>query len=235
MWPQHWTPSQKLNRPVFVFFQENAGNMAYRLPFLKSLIRALDCSAFILSYRGYGNSEGTPSEAGIQRDAETAMNHLLSRADIDPSKIIVMGRSLGGAVAIYTATKYKDSIRGMLIENTFSSLEDAAPHALPILRPLVGPGKPCNFLLRNKWYNDRRVRQLQDMPIMFLSSLADEMLHPGQMKALYLSYGRPPWRFVPFEGARHMDCYETHAASYWSAVQEFVASLFPELSKQGDG
>ena len=101
----------------------------------------------------------------------------------------------------------------------FLQEETAADH-IPLLHLLVGPGRAFNFLIRNKWYSDKRVHELKDLPVLFLSSLADEMLHPGQMQKLYLSHAAPPWSFTPFEGARHMDCYETHAPLYWSAVQE---------------
>lgn len=204
MWPNHWTPADRKRRPVLIFFHENAGNMAYRLPFLKSLVRVLDCSAFILSYRGYGRSEGHPTEAGIQLDADTAIAHLLSRSDIDPERLVLMGRSLGGAVAIYAATRFKANIRGLIIENTFTNMEDTAAHTMAFLRPIIGPGRPCNWLLRNKWPNDKRIQELKNMPILFLSSLADEMLHPGQMLSLYLSHASAPWSFVPFEGGRQV-------------------------------
>lgn len=236
LWPSHWGPTRRPAHPVIVFFQENAGNMALRLPFLKALVRVLDCSAFILSYRGYGLSDGKPFERGLQLDADAAMAYLAGRSDIGGKQIVLMGRSLGGAVAIYAATQHKKDIRGLIVENTFTSLEDTVPNHMPFLRPLIGPGKPCNWLLRNKWPSDQRIKGLTDLPVLFLSSLADEMLHPGQMQALYLTHAAPPWSFVPFEGARHMDCYETHAPLYWPAVQEFIDRLFPEHNPDsGDG
>jgi abhydrolase domain-containing protein 13 len=235
MWPSHWKAEDRKRRPVLIFFQENAGNMAYRLPFLKSLIRVLDCSAFILSYRGYGRSEGSPTEMGLQMDADTAIAHVLQREDIDAKNIVLMGRSLGGAVAIYAGTRHKSKIRGIIIENTFTSIEETVPNMMGFLRPLIGPGKPCNWLVRNKWYSNKRIENLKDVPMLFLSSLADEMLHPGQMLTLYLSHAAPPWSFVPFEGARHMDCFETHAPLYWPAVQEFMGRLFPENSENPRG
>lgn len=143
-----------------------------------------------------------------------------------------MGRSLGGAVAIYAATQYKSHICGLIVENTFSNLEEAAPHAMPMLRPLIGPGRPCNWLLRNKWYSNQRLKELKDLPILFLSSLADEMLHPSQMHSLYLTHGQSPWQFIPFEGAGHMDCYETHAPHYWPALRDFVDLLFDDINEK---
>lgn len=92
-----------------------AGNMALRLHFIKYMTQILDCSVFILSYRGYGLSGGVPSERGLQLDAEAAIEALLSRNDVDPNKIVVFGRSLGGAVAIYTASKHKEKIKGLIV------------------------------------------------------------------------------------------------------------------------
>ena len=116
----------------------------------------------------------------------------------------------------------------MQVENTFTNLEEVAGHALPFLRPLVGPGKPCNWLLRNKWYSNQRLFELTSLPILFLSSLADEVLPAIHMQVLYSIHGCSPWSFVPFEGARHMDCYESHAPMYWQAIIEYFDRLFPE-------
>ena len=226
MWPQQWSAEDRRKHPCIIFFQENAGNMSYRLPFLKALVNVLKCSAFILSYRGYGLSEGHPTEQGLQIDADTAIRHLLTRSDIDPQKIVIFGRSLGGAVAIYAATKHKNDIKGLIVENTFTNIEETAGHAMPFLRPLVGRGRPCNWLVRNKWPSDRRIRELKDLPVLFLSSLADEMLHPGDMMTLYLQHGAAPWSFIPFENARHMDCFMTHAPLYWQAIQGYMDRLF---------
>jgi fermentation-respiration switch protein FrsA (DUF1100 family) len=92
-----------------------AGNMAFRLHFIKALARVLDCSVFITSYRGYGRSSGSPSEAGLKLDADAALRHLVLRSDIDPSKLVLFGRSLGGAVAIYAAGKHKHRIKGLIV------------------------------------------------------------------------------------------------------------------------
>ena len=141
--------------PVVLFFQENAGNMAMRLPFLRALIRALGCAVLAPSYRGYGLSEGAPSEAGLRLDAQAAVDHAFSRADLDPARVALFGRSLGGAVALATAAANRErGLAGVVVENTFLSIEAVAPALLPVLRPFLGPGKPLGRLLRSKWRND---------------------------------------------------------------------------------
>jgi fermentation-respiration switch protein FrsA (DUF1100 family) len=93
--------------PTFLVFHANAGNMGMRLPQLELMYKKLECNIFIISYRGYGESTGTPTEQGIEIDAETAMEHLLARTDIDRSLIFLHGTSLGGAVAVSILSKPK--------------------------------------------------------------------------------------------------------------------------------
>lgn len=227
MFPPHWGEAERRSRPTVMFFQENAGNMAFRLPFLQALVRKLNMSAFIFSYRGYGLSEGTPSEQGLQLDAEAAMEHVLRRPDIDTTQVVLFGRSLGGAVAAYASQRYPLNVSGLILENTFTRVVDIVPHTLPFLRPLVGPGKPFNFLVRNHWDTRTRMQSLTDLPTLFLSSLRDEMLPPEQMRELYEVHPEDPWTIVYFEDGRHLDTYDTSEAQYWGAVQGFLSTLGP--------
>jgi fermentation-respiration switch protein FrsA (DUF1100 family) len=235
MWPREWGNHPLSHRPVVVFFQENAGNMSFRLPFLKELTRALNCSAFALSYRGYGISKGSPSEKGLRIDAMAALHWLQQRGDTGP--VIVMGRSLGGAVALRaasdcilaskitttsTTTNNNIELKGLIIENTFSTMAATVGHIMPFLSPLIGPGKFGNFLLRNKWDNVESAKELTNFPILWLSSLQDEMLPPVHMSELFSLHPKEPWKFVTFENGRHIDTYESHAAQYWPIVKGFV-------------
>lgn len=105
------------------------------------------------SYRGYGPSKGSPTEAGLKLDAEAVMELCSQFEDIDRSRIFVFGRSLGGAVAIDIVSKHQDKvdirlhnasgertlvqIAGLIVENTFTSIADMVPCVLPFLRPLM--------------------------------------------------------------------------------------------------
>lgn len=220
--------------------------MSFRLPFLKALTRALNCSAFALSYRGYGISKGSPSEKGLRIDAMAALQWLQRRGDTGP--IFVMGRSLGGAVALRSAAdctlaskatttgsntnNNNIELKGLIIENTFSTMAATVGHVMPFLSPIIGPGKFGNFLLRNRWDNVESARELTNFPILWLSSLQDEMLPPVHMSELYSLHPREPWKFVTFENGRHIDTYESHAAQYWPIVKEFVDA---QLSSSNGG
>ena len=88
------------NCPTIIYFHANAGNMGLRMDIIQLFYRALSANIFIISYRGYGNSTGTPDEDGLILDAEAAMEYITQRDDINQSKLFAFGQSLGGAVTI---------------------------------------------------------------------------------------------------------------------------------------
>ena len=85
-----------------------------------------------MAYRGYGDSEGTPSEEGLKLDAEATLEYALSRGDINKDKIIIFGISLGGAVAIQLCMG-NSKVQGMIVENTFTSIADMVDHLMPLV------------------------------------------------------------------------------------------------------
>ncbi len=111
-------------RAVILYAHGNAGNLTHRLPVLQVLQQQLHCTVFIFDYRGYGRSKGKPTVKGILTDARAARAEAAKRAHITPSSLVLMGRSLGGAVAVQLATE--SAPRGLILESTFSSLRDVA-------------------------------------------------------------------------------------------------------------
>ncbi|TQD83836.1 hypothetical protein C1H46_030596 [Malus baccata] len=92
--------------PTLLFFQENAGNIAHRLEMVRIMLQQLQCNVFMLSYRGYGASEGYPSQHGIIKDAQVALDHLSQRTDIDTSRIVLQQLE-----ARFEESLYKDPLR----------------------------------------------------------------------------------------------------------------------------
>lgn len=114
--------------PTMIFFHGNAGNMGQRLSNVSGFYHKLNVNVLMVEYRGYGLSEGTPSERGLYIDAQCAIDYILERTDVDTSRIILFGRSLGGAVAIDLASRleYRNKIWALVVENTFTSIPDMA-------------------------------------------------------------------------------------------------------------
>ena len=91
-------PAKAPPRATVIFCHGNAGNISHRLDIIR-MLNSLGLNIFIFDYRGYGRSRGWPTEKGTYLDLEAAHEYVLNRDDIDKEKIIVYGKSLGGAVA----------------------------------------------------------------------------------------------------------------------------------------
>lgn len=107
----------------------NAGNLSDRLDLIM-IFHKLNMDVFIFDYRGYGDSTGKPSEVGTYRDALAAWKYLTGVKGVSPESILVYGRSLGGAVAVWLAAEVKAS--ALVLEATFTSAVDMAKERFPI-------------------------------------------------------------------------------------------------------
>ena len=117
-----------------VFCHGNAGNIGHRLEKI-SMLYNLGLNVFIFDYRGYGKSEGAPSEAGLYKDANAAYDYLMRELKIGKDNIILYGESIGGAVAVDLAQKVNP--RALITEETFTSIKDMARIAYPFIPPFV--------------------------------------------------------------------------------------------------
>lgn len=151
-------------------FHGNAGNIGHRLPIARMLIAASGCNVFMLEYRGYGISTGQPDEAGLNIDAQTALDYLRDRAETRHHKIVVYGQSLGGAVAIRLVAKNqgRGDISGLILENTFLSMRKLIPSIMP-------PAKYLAYLCHQVWPSDSLIPAVK-VPTLFLSGLQDEIV-----------------------------------------------------------
>lgn len=116
-------------RGTLLFFHGNAGNIAHRLSSIE-IFRDLGLEVVIFDYRGYGRSEGRPSEAGLHRDAEAAVQWILEEHRVRPENLVLFGRSLGGPLAAHAAGR--TSPGGLILESTFTSAPDLAGDLYPI-------------------------------------------------------------------------------------------------------
>ncbi|KAG8376191.1 hypothetical protein BUALT_Bualt09G0037500 [Buddleja alternifolia] len=198
------------------------------------LVYRLQCNVFMLSYRGYGASEGSPSQHGITKDAQAALDHLVQRTDIDTSRIVVFGRSLGGAVGSVLTKSNPDKVAGLILENTFTSILDMAGVLLPFLKWFIGKSSSkgprlLNFVVRSPWSTIDIVGEIKQ-PILFLSGLQDEMVPPVHMEMLYAKAAAHNGQcsFVEFPTGMHMDTWLSGGDRYWNTVQEFLEKTAPE-------
>jgi abhydrolase domain-containing protein 13 len=175
-------PNVALRKNITVLmFHGNAGNVGHRLPIGKFLSESLGCNVFMLEYRGYGLSTGTPDERGLAIDAQTALDYIRARSELRDTKLVIYGQSLGGAVAIRLLedNQKEGDIAGVILENTFTSIRKLIPTAFP-------PAKYISRLCHQLWPSDETLARITtDIPILFLSGLKDEIVPAHMMKTLY--------------------------------------------------
>ncbi|KAJ2935289.1 hypothetical protein H1R20_g1806, partial [Candolleomyces eurysporus] len=188
------------SRPTVIMFHGNGGNHGHRLPLAKIFYMRMRCNVFMLSYRGYGLSEGSPSEKGIVHRLPrppfwvsvclcahwtcTALNYVLQHPVLAKTFIILYGQSIGGAVSIDLASKNPTKISALILENTFTSLPNLVPHALPVLGPV-------SFLCHQKWDSINKIPLIPaTTPMLMLSGMEDEIVPKEHMRALWEAVAR---------------------------------------------
>jgi fermentation-respiration switch protein FrsA (DUF1100 family) len=193
---------------ALLYLHGNAGNASHRLPAARD-IADLGVNVLLLDYRGYGLSEGQPSEAGVYVDAETALNYLNDQGYRD-GQVIVFGRSLGGAVAIDLASKR--SVGGLLLCSTFSSGADMARAiGLGWLAPLMS----------GRFDSLSKISAI-DVPLLAMHGTDDEVVPHGLGRRLFDAApdGRKQWLDLP--GAGHNDVMQAGADRFWPAVRSYL-------------
>ena len=200
---------------TLLFCHGNAGNLTHRMSSILSFHK-LGLSVFIFDYRGYGKSEGVPSERGTYADVEGAWAYLCEEKKIAPPQIIVFGRSLGGAMATYIA--HKEKPRALVVESTFTSVPDVAAQVYPWI--------PVRLLVRIKYPNKDRIGQIQ-CPVMIIHSPQDEVIPYSHGERLF-ELAVEPKKFLPILGG-HGDGFVVSKEKYRQGWSEFLSSI------QGEG
>ncbi|WP_417385540.1 alpha/beta hydrolase [Gimesia sp.] len=207
-----WYLGHPKPRAVALFCHGNAGNIVSRGETLKILQERHGLAVMTFDYRGYGKSEGKPSERGILQDARAARAWLASRAGVEETEIVLMGRSLGGAVAVDLAAE--DGARGLVLASTFSSLPDAAAYHVPWIFPSLNMTQRLNSAGKIGNYSG---------PLLQSHGDKDQLIPIELGRKLFDAAGGPK-RFIVIPGAGHND---PQPEEYRRIFDEFIASLPP--------
>lgn len=199
---------------TLLWLHGNAGNISNRVDNIAEIHDALGVNVFIFDYRGYGRSEGTPSEKGTYLDAAAALEYLTSRGDVDPERLVLFGRSLGCAVAAELASQ--TGVQGVVLESPFTSIQAMAKRVYPFL-PGIGS------FVRTRYDTLSKMASI-GAPVMVLHGDRDEIA-PFDMGQEVFEAASSPKRFYRIEGAGHNDTYAVGGAPYYSALGEFLDSL----------
>lgn len=196
---------------VLLFFHGNAGNISHRLERVRLLVDALGLDVVLLDYRGYGESEGTPSEAGLYADG-LALYQLAIDRGFRPEQVVLFGESLGSAVAIETALHRP--CRAVILETPFLSVPALARRYYPWVPP---------FLIRTRFDNERKIPRLK-IPKLIVAAERDEIVPPEHARKLFELAALPKELYV-IPGATHNDTYLVGGRAYIEAWKRFLDGI----------
>lgn len=204
-----WFIPSKAASGVILFCHGNAGNISHRLESIQ-IFHRLGLDVFIFDYRGYGLSEGKPSEIGTYRDAEAVWQYLVEERQVSPNRIVFFGRSLGGAVAAWLAHRHTPG--ALILESTFTSIPDIGARLYPYL--------PVRLLSRFK-YNTVEYLDEVDCPVLIIHSREDEIMPFSHGQRLF-ERAMEPKEFLEISGS-HNEGFITSGKRYEDGLNAYIS------------
>ncbi len=207
-----WLPAPGADRAI-LFLHGNAGNASHRLPNAGELVR-LRAHVLLLDYRGYGKSQGSPSQAGVYSDARAGLEHIAQARALPPERTILFGRSLGAAVAVDLAQD--QPLAGVILESAWSSLADVAGHALWL---------PVGRLLGGMFDSAAKISRVR-APLLFFHGDRDRTVPIELGRRLYAA-APDPKAFWVIRAAGHNDTTLIGGRAYFERFQRFLDEVAP--------
>ena len=206
-----WFVPVKNHKGVILVLHGKSGNISTRLTFLNYFSRKLGLSTFIIDYRGYGKSEGRPSEKGTYLDAEAAWKYLTEVKKIKPGNIIIFGRSLGGPIAARLAGKVK--ARALILESTFTTIKEIVTQMYPYL--------PVKRFFRFEYPTIDYLKEVEG-PVLIIHSSEDDYIPFSHATKLYSAANKPK-QFLKIKGL--------HSTNYLKSEDIYIEGIKSFLSK----
>ncbi len=192
---------------TLLFCHGNAGNIGDRLEKIR-LFHEMGLNVFIFDYRGYGKSQGYPTEKGMYNDTLAAYDYLLSRKDVDSKNIIAYGASLGGAAAVDLATQRK--LSHLIIDSSFTNAADMAKRIFPWIP---------SFVIRIKLDSLTKIKKVT-IPKLFIHSVEDDLV-PFELGKKLFDAAPQPKIFLQIYGT-HNDAHIDNPEKFWKEIEGFL-------------
>ena len=211
--PEVVRPGVQQETPRYILYcHGNGENVSHASNWTgQDLLKKLGCTVMVFDYRGYGKSEGSPGEVGIKLDAERAYDVFCDKLEIKPSEVILMGQSLGGAVAIHlAATK---GCKALVVQRSFSSLPDVAADKYWWI--------PVRWLMQNNFNSAAAIKDY-DGPLFQSHGEADTVVPIQFGEKVFANTQHSLNRFVRLPNIGHNDGLPT---GYWAQVDEWLRTV----------
>ncbi len=198
-------------RAQLLFCHGNAQQVADLGDWISELRDLYQISIFVFDYRGYGRSEGEPTETGVLQDGEAAQRWLAQRAGIADDEVIVWGLSLGGGIAVHLASEL--GAKALILDRTFHSIVELAQS--------IYPWAPIRWLMRNRYPSVDRIQNYRG-PLLQIHGPVDEIVPFTSGKQLFDACPSQNKQFLELENFGHLD---SPTAEFYAAVGELIDSV----------
>lgn len=202
-----FVPHKNSNK-LLIYFHGNAGNIFHRFDSIH-MLHKLNINVLVISYRGYGKSEGKASEKGVYIDAESALKYAIDTLGFNNKNIYLYGRSIGSAPACNTALNHE--IAGLiLITPIYSAKEMAKVAGLRLIAPLAG----------NAFNNSKKLKKL-NTPTLIIHGTSDETVPFWMGKKLY-EENKDKTKFIEIEKGNHNELEYISPNLFWDSIKDFI-------------
>ena len=192
---------------LLIYFHGNAGNIGHRLPDLIKL-HSFGINVLGVGYRGYGKSEGSPSELGLYLDGEAAFDYATEKLHFPISKIIIFGRSIGSTVAVHTSQNRQ--LGGLILVTPLTSgKQHAQASGLGFLSSIAG----------KSFDNLSKIKNIQ-CPLLVVHGTNDEVVPYSMGQDIY-NKATVEKQFVAIQGADHNNL-SAYSTAYWDPIRKFI-------------
>jgi pimeloyl-ACP methyl ester carboxylesterase len=208
-----WIPAEYPSDRYLLYLHGSALNIGANIDHARRF-HHMGFSVFLISYRGYGKSDGTfPTEAQVYSDAQAAWTYLVEQKGIDPGAVFIYGHSLGGAVAIQLAVN-NPAAGGLIVEAAFTSIADMA-RQIPKYRIF-----PIEIIVHQRFDSIKKVSRLQ-VPVLYIHGTDDKLVPYEMSRELYKrTSSSKQLKLIP--GGGHNNSAAVGGAEYLHAVKNFV-------------
>jgi len=206
-------------RPTVLFFYGNGDCIKTSLVIFDEF-RRLGANVIVPEYVGYPMSGGKPSETGLYATADAAYQYLLSRSDVDPQQIVLVGRSLGGAAAIDLAARHR--VAGLATISAFTTMDEMARKVMPVF--------PTGLVLKYHFDNRRKIGSVS-CPVFIIHGTQDSLV-PFAMMSQLAAAAHAPVIQLPVEGADHNDIFLVGGQPMLDEFGKFIESIHAAAARR---
>jgi len=216
-----WVPApRETARGHVLLCHGNAGTIADRLEYAR-LLGAVGLDVLLFDYRGYGMSTGAPSEHGTYRDARAALRVLRAQPEVDPARIVYLGESLGGAVAIALAAETPP--RALILQSTFTNVRAIGRHHYPFVPSAIVP---------DAYPSLARIARVE-VPTLVIHGDRDQIVPVEHGRALHAAAAGPK-RLDIYPGIGHNDLVDAAGWRYAASLTSWLDAIDEQVSAGSD-